>query len=59
MTIERTKHESHRATERGYAGGELIEPGEFVPADVPIGSWMEGAESAPASVKRSAGAKAE
>lgn len=32
---------SHRATERGYAGGELVEPGDLVPAGTPVGSWME------------------
>lgn len=32
---------SHRATERGYAGGELVEPGALVPAGTPVGSWME------------------
>jgi hypothetical protein len=32
---------THRATERGYAGGELIEPNDFVPAGYPVGDWME------------------
>jgi len=36
-----TKADSHRATERGYAGGAVIEPGELVPPDTPVGSWME------------------
>lgn len=35
---------THIATERGYAAGELIEPGQPVPADVPVGSWMERAD---------------
>lgn len=35
-----TEAGSHRATERGYAGGELIEAGRLVPAGVPVGSWM-------------------
>lgn len=41
MAEKLTKAGSHRATERGYAGGELIEPGKLVPADVPVGSWMK------------------
>jgi len=37
-----TKANSHRATERGYAGGEIIEPGDLVPAGTPISDlWME------------------
>lgn len=38
---EKTGANTHRAVQRGYAGGILIEEGEFVPADVPVGSWME------------------
>lgn len=39
-----TKPGSHVATERGYAGGQLIEQGEAVPADIPVGSWMVAVE---------------
>ncbi|ODP39259.1 hypothetical protein [Sphingomonas turrisvirgatae] len=33
---------SHRASQRGYANGLLIEEGEYVPAGVPVSeTWME------------------
>lgn len=33
---------THKANQRGYADGMLIEAGEFVPADVPVSAeWME------------------
>lgn len=33
---------SHRATQRGYAGGDIIEPGDLVPAGTPVSeAWME------------------
>lgn len=39
--VKKTEAGSHRATERGYAGGEIIEPGRLVPAGTPVGEWME------------------
>jgi hypothetical protein len=42
-----TGADTHRATERGYAipdgtnAGQLIEDGDMIPANVPVGSWME------------------
>lgn len=45
--IERTKPNSHRATQRGYAipeggAGELVEEGQTVPANVAVSDeWME------------------
>lgn len=37
-----TKQNSHRATMRGYAFGELIEPGFLVPAGIAVSTeWME------------------
>jgi hypothetical protein len=37
-----TGNQTHRATQRGYAAGQLIEEGEFVPEDVPVSDeWME------------------
>lgn len=47
-SLPRTKANSHRATQRGYAvpdntngAGVLVEDGEIVPADVPISDeWM-------------------
>jgi hypothetical protein len=46
--VARTKPNSHRATVRGYAvpdnaqgAGVLVEVGEIVPANVPVGEWME------------------
>jgi hypothetical protein len=46
--VARTGSETHRATARGYAvpdnadgAGVLIEDGEIVPANVPVGEWME------------------
>ena len=42
MTKALTKTNSHRAIERGYAGGDLVEPGELVPAGIPVSDeWME------------------
>lgn len=39
---KKTGSDTHRATARGHALGELIEPGEMVPAGVPISeNWME------------------
>lgn len=39
---DKTGQDTHRATERGYAHGQLIEIGGFVPADTPVSeSWME------------------
>lgn len=39
--VKKTTATSHRATERGYAAGELVEAGDLVPAGTPVGSWME------------------
>lgn len=40
--VELTEANSHRATERGYGMGQLIEPGCIVPAGVPVSeSWMD------------------
>ena len=40
--IAKTGAHTHRATERGYADGQLIEEGEFVPAGVPVSeNWMD------------------
>ncbi len=40
--VKETTAGSHRATQRGYAGGELIEPGKLVPANTPVSEeWME------------------
>jgi hypothetical protein len=37
-----TKQSSHRASMRGYAFGELIEPGQLVPAGIAVSTeWME------------------
>lgn len=42
MAVKETKAGSHRATQRGYAGGELIETGDLVPAGFPVSEeWME------------------
>jgi hypothetical protein len=43
MTKENvTSASSHRATQRGYAGGDIIEPGDLVPAGTPVSTeWME------------------
>lgn len=39
---ENTGVNSHVATRRGYAGGRIIEPGEFVPHDIAVSEeWME------------------
>jgi hypothetical protein len=39
---EITKPGSHVATQRGYAAGVVIEPGEPVPADIPVAEeWMD------------------
>lgn len=38
---EKTTENSHRATQRGYAGGLIIERGEFVPLDVTLSDvWL-------------------
>lgn len=39
--VKKTTAASHRATERGYAGGTIVEPGDLVPEGTPVGSWME------------------
>jgi hypothetical protein len=40
--VETTKAGSHRAIDRGYAGGEIIEAGQLVPPGVPVSeAWME------------------
>lgn len=40
--VELTKPGSHVATQRGYAKGQIIEPGRPVPADVPVSeNWMK------------------
>ena len=40
---------THIATARGFAGS-IIEPGETVPAGIPVGSWMQPvSKKAPAS----------
>lgn len=40
--VEKTEAGSHRATERGYANGELIEPGKLVPPGIAVSTeWME------------------
>lgn len=47
-----TGSNTHRATERGYAFGQLIEPGGFLPANVPVSeNWMEQADEKPALAK--------
>lgn len=48
MADKLTKVGEYRATERGYAGGELIEEGVLVPAGAPLGSWMRKADGSPA-----------
>lgn len=51
----KTEAGSHRATARGYAGGEVIEPGRLVPAGAPVSDdWMEpvGGKKASASEAR-------
>jgi hypothetical protein len=47
-SLPRTKANSHRANQRGYAvpdnangAGVLVEDGEIVPANVPVGEWMD------------------
>ena len=46
---KKTGEATHRATERGYAGGAIIEPGEPVPAGIPVSiHWMAPAGSKPA-----------
>jgi hypothetical protein len=42
-----TGSNTHRATERGYVGGLLIEPDGLVPAGFPVGSWMERVDGKP------------
>lgn len=40
--IKHTGSDTHRATARGYADGQLIEEGDLVPAGVPVSDeWME------------------
>lgn len=40
--VKNTGAGTHRATMRGYAGGEIIEEGKLVPAGVPVSdNWME------------------
>lgn len=40
--MKETKHGSHKAIARGYAGGNIIEAGQIVPPDVPVSDeWME------------------
>jgi hypothetical protein len=46
--VKKTGSDTHVATQRGYAvdsktsAGLLVEPGEFVPADVPVSEeWMK------------------
>jgi hypothetical protein len=52
--MKETKAGSHRATARGYAGGNIIEAGQLVPADVAVSDeWME-----PVKGKDTAAAKA-
>lgn len=42
MAESRTGANTHRAIERGYAKGQLIEPGQMVPAGVVVSDrWME------------------
>jgi len=37
-----TGSNTHRATEKGYALGQLVEANDFVPAGVPVSTeWME------------------
>jgi hypothetical protein len=38
---EITGENTHRATQRGYAAGFVVEEGQAVPAGVTVGSWME------------------
>lgn len=37
----KAKAGQYRAIERGYAGGNIIEAGDLVPAETPVGDWME------------------
>lgn len=48
MADKKTGADTHRATQRGYAvdpdsnAGVLVEPGELVPANIPVSTeWME------------------
>lgn len=49
-TVPHTGINTHVATARGYAKDSIIEPGQFVPDDVPIADaedgWMREAETA-------------
>lgn len=42
---ELTEQGSHRATAIGAGPGGIVEPGQAVPAGIPVGSWMEPVES--------------
>jgi hypothetical protein len=45
-----TAEESHRAIQRGFAAGRLIEPGDMVPGGIPVSKiWMEPVPPDPAS----------
>lgn len=47
--IELTEGNSHRATQPGYALGQLIDTGRAVPAGVPVSEiWMERFDGKPA-----------
>jgi hypothetical protein len=51
--MSETGNQTHRATERGYAKGELIEPGQFVPAGVAVSEkWMESLTPREANLQR-------
>lgn len=40
--MKTTGNGTHRATQRGYAGGEIIEEGRLVPPGTPVSDkWME------------------
>lgn len=41
MPQETTGTRTHIATEKGYAGGVVVQIGEAVPPGVPVGLWME------------------
>lgn len=51
--MEKTGPNTHRATQRGYADGQLIEPGQFVPAGVAVSDeWMESLTKREAKLQR-------
>ena len=51
--MKMTTATSHRATQRGYAGGEIVEPGDLVPADTPVSeNWMEPVKKGEQAVAR-------